>query len=77
VAKDGAVFHVTGPEIKKWVAMTNFGSRDALERFYKILQRMGVIQTLKKKGVKEGDVIFCEDSELIFESEQLGARHEI
>ncbi len=77
VAKDGDAFRVTGPEIQKWVAMTNFSSRDALERFYKILQRMGVIQALKKKGVREGSVIYCEGEELIFESEQLGARHEV
>lgn len=75
IEKDGDVFYVTGNEIKKWVAMTNFGSRDALERFQKILQRMGVLKELKKLGVREGDNIFCEDQELIFESGNLGDDH--
>jgi GTP-binding protein len=76
IEREGDIFRVTGPEIKKWVAMTNFGNADALERFYKILQRMGVISALKKNGVQEGNVVYCDDAELFFESEQLGARNE-
>lgn len=72
IQKEGDAFYITGKEIKKWVAMTNFGSHDALERFQKILQRMGVIKELKKLGVREGDTIFCGDQELLFESENLG-----
>jgi Obg family GTPase CgtA-like protein len=74
VEKEGNSYHVTGPEIQKWVAMTNFSSRDALERFYKILKRMGVVAELKKRGIQEGDLVYCEEMELLFESEQLGAR---
>ena len=74
IEKEGDSYHVIGPEIRKWVAMTNFSSRDALERFYKILQRMGVVAELKKQGIQEGDLVYCEKMELLFESEQLGAR---
>ncbi len=77
VKKDGKAFYVTGTEIKKWVAMTNFENRDALERFQKILQRMGVVQALKKQGVREGDTVFCDVQELTFESEELSAYHDI
>ena len=76
IQKEENAFYVTGKEIKKWVAMTNFGSRDALERFEKILQRMGVVKELKKMGVREGDTVFCEDQELAFESEGLGENHD-
>ncbi len=72
IRKESGVFHVTGREINKWVAMTNFGSRDSLERFQKILQRMGIVKELKKMGVREGDTIFCDEQELVFESENLG-----
>jgi len=68
-------FRVTGAEIRKWVAMTNFSNPDAAERFHKILKRMGVLKGLKKKGVRDGDTIFCEEEEMIYESDQLGARH--
>lgn len=76
VEKVEDAFQVTGPEIKKWVAMTNFSSNDALERFQKILQRMGVIKELKRLGIKEGNVVYFEGQELLFESENLGTRHE-
>ena len=76
VEKNGDLFLVTGPEIKKWVAMTNFSNDDALERFLRILQRMGVITALKKKGIKEGARVFCDDIELFFEGERLGTRNE-
>ena len=67
IEKDGNIYRVTGPEITKWVAMTNFDNPDAVERFYKILQRMGVIRELKKRGVKQGDSVFCDDEEMAFE----------
>lgn len=69
-------FHVTGPEIKKWVAMTHFESRDALERFHKILRRMGVIKELRRQGAREGDTVFCEDQELLYEPDVLDNGHE-
>jgi len=72
VEKHEGFFSVSGPEIKKWVAMTNFGNHDAAERFYRILKRMGVVRELKKLDVHEGDKIMCEDLELTFEEEKLG-----
>jgi GTPase len=64
---------VTGNEIEKWVAMTNFDNPDALVRFQKILSRMGLIKELKKMGICEGDVIFLDKKELVFESDHLEA----
>jgi len=76
VKKDDKLFYVTGTEIKKWVAMTNFGSRDALERFQKIMQRMGVVRELKNQGVSEGDTVVCDGQELTFRSEELGVEND-
>jgi GTPase len=72
IEKKGEAYHVIGPEITKWVSMTNFDNIDATERFYKILKRMGVIKELKKHGVKNGDTIFCHGEEMTYESERLG-----
>src|SRR5581483_8499042 len=77
IVKEDTVFHVTGGEIKKWVAMTNFASRDALERFQKILTRMGVVKELKKKGAKDGDVVFFDGQEMLFESGELSVDYEV
>lgn len=67
IEREQDTYRVTGPEITKWVAMTNFDNPDAVERFYRILQRMGVIRELKKRGVKEGDTVLCDDEEMRFE----------
>ena len=75
VGKDGNTFFVTGAEIQKWTAMTDFGSRDARERFQKILQRMGVLQELKKLGIREGDTVFCADEELVFSEDSVGRQN--
>ena len=64
-----------GEEIEKWVAMTNFDNPDALERFYKILERMGVLRELKKMGIAEGDTVFCGEEEMTFTNDNLGAPH--
>ncbi len=73
VDKHEGFYMVSGPEIKKWVAMTNFDNHDATERFYRILKRMGVIKELKKLGAAEGDKVICEDLELTYEEESLGS----
>ncbi|MGH7739459.1 MAG: GTPase ObgE, partial [bacterium] len=70
------VFYVSGAEIEKWVAMTNFHTRDAVERFRKILFRMGVLRQLKKSGVKEGDRVFFAEQELIYTSKNVGVHDE-
>lgn len=72
IQKADNTFRVTGSEIKKWVAMTNFDNPAALERFQKILRRMGVLKELKKMGIQDGVPVFCESEEMIFSDEQLG-----
>jgi len=69
--KESDGFYVSGKEIDKWNAMTRFESRDALERFQKILKRLGVITELKRLGAKTGDTVFLGDKELIYESDRL------
>jgi Obg family GTPase CgtA-like protein len=52
--------------------MTRFEVRDSLERFHKILGKMGVLRELRKQGAKEGDTVFLEDRELIFDGDRKG-----
>jgi len=73
IEKEEDGFHITGPEIQKWVAMTNFDSPQAVERFYKIMGRMGVLKKLKKMGITEGETVFCETEEMTFTSNIRGA----
>ncbi len=64
--QDG-LFEVDGPEIRKWVAMTDFRNLRAVERFHLILGRMGVLAALKKRGLKAGDKVRCGEQELHWE----------
>jgi GTP-binding protein len=64
-------YHVSGREVEKWVTMTRFESRDSLERFQKILKRLGVTKELHRLGAKPGETIFLGDKELIFEPDHL------
>lgn len=70
VEKREGAFHVTGAEITKWVAMTRFEFRDSLERFHKILGKMGVLKELKRQGAKEGDIVYFDDHEMIYEGRE-------
>lgn len=62
--------HVDGAEVRKWVAMTDLDSRDALERLHNILVRMGVMRELKRRGVREGDTVHCAGVEMVYHEER-------
>jgi GTP-binding protein len=76
IKKEGDMFFVSGSEVEKWVAMTNFNTRDAFERFQKIMKRMGVVRELKKLGAKEGDMLYFGDRALVYSSNGLEADDE-
>lgn len=56
VKKDG-VFEVHGAEIEKHVAMTDLENEEAVRRLQRIFARIGVEQSLRKKGARTGDTI--------------------
>ncbi|MGR6835383.1 GTPase ObgE [Syntrophomonas erecta] len=51
------VYEVKGKRIEKLVAMTNFGTEDGVRRFQHIVQKMGLEEALRKKGIKPGDTV--------------------
>ena len=44
----------TGLKIEKIVTMTNWDYYEAIERFQRVLDAMGINEALKRKGAKEG-----------------------
>jgi len=51
----GRVFVVqTGAKIEKIVTMTNWDYYEAIDRFQRVLDAMGINEALKRKGAKEG-----------------------
>ncbi|MBN1202432.1 MAG: GTPase ObgE [Anaerolineae bacterium] len=65
VTKEGAgVFRVSGKRIERAVAMTYWDYDQAVTRFQRILESMGVTAALEDAGVKPGDTVFIGDMEL-------------
>ncbi|MGE5418146.1 MAG: GTPase ObgE [Acidobacteriota bacterium] len=59
------VYEVSGERIEKLVAMTDLSNDEALARFQRTIQFMGLDSALKSRGVKVGDLVRI--SELEFE----------
>jgi len=61
INKKGNIYEVTGAEIERIVAMTNFNNEEAISYFQKIIKKMGLEKALIKKGIKEGDQVKIKD----------------
>lgn len=57
-------WRVTGPRIKQLAAQTYWDNDEAVMRAYRILEKIGVHEALRKAGVEPGDTVFLEDVEL-------------
>jgi GTP-binding protein len=55
---------VKGKRIERAAAMTNWDYYEAILRFQRILDAMGISDALRKAGVKEGDMVFVGDVDL-------------
>jgi GTP-binding protein len=60
---DGS-FRVAGRRIERAVAMTYWDYDQAVTRFQRILESMGITAALEEAGVKSGDTVFIGDMEL-------------
>ncbi len=63
IANVNGVFEVRGKRIEKLMAMTNFNTDEGLQRFQKIIEKMGLEEALREKGVKAGDTVRIADLE--------------
>ncbi len=57
ITKKENVYEVSGEEIERIVAMTDFGNKEAIDNFQKIIKKIGLEKSLIKKGIKEGDQV--------------------
>lgn len=60
-------FSVTGRKIERTLAMTDFSSDDAADRFQRILEASGISDRLEELGVEPGDTVHIGDAELIWD----------
>ncbi|MCB9453645.1 MAG: GTPase ObgE [Anaerolineaceae bacterium] len=65
IEKEGeGVFRVSGKRIERAAQMTYWDYEDAVLRFQRILETLGVSAALEKAGVQVGDTVFIGDFEL-------------
>lgn len=64
ITQEGDAWRVRGPEIERVVAMTNWEYDEAVMRFQRILEAMGISAALEKAGVEVGDTVRIGDIEL-------------
>lgn len=57
------VFEVSGERLEKLVAMTDLNNDQALERFQHIIDRMGLEEALRQRGIRPGDLVRIKDFE--------------
>lgn len=56
VREDGA-WRVRGAKVERLAAMTNWDLDEAVQRFHRIITRMGVTMALREAGVQIGDTV--------------------
>ena len=61
---DDGSFIVKGKRIERAAAMTYWDYDEAIQRFQKILEALGITAALKKAGVQVGDTVFIGEHEL-------------
>ncbi|NLU50325.1 MAG: Obg family GTPase CgtA [Syntrophomonadaceae bacterium] len=57
------MFEVSGERLEKLVAMTDLNNDQALERFQHIIDRMGLEEALRQRGIRPGDLVRIKDFE--------------
>lgn len=56
-----ATWVITGSNLEKQFEMTNFDHEESIRRFTRQLRKMGVDETLRKRGAKDGDLVRIKD----------------
>ncbi|MEA3459457.1 MAG: GTPase ObgE [Chloroflexota bacterium] len=64
ITRENGAWRVRGARVERIAAMTNWGLEEAVLRFQRITEAMGIKDALKEAGVRAGDTIYIGDVEL-------------
>lgn len=64
IAHETDGWHVTGQAIERAASLTYWNSDEAIRRFQRILETLGIDDALRKAGVEQGDTVFIGKLEL-------------
>ncbi len=71
IEREGDGWRVRGEVIERVAARTRWGLEEAVQRFQRTLERLGITQALEEAGVREGDTVYIGDVELEWREEGL------
>jgi len=57
ITREGEVFLIQGERVERLASMTDFANNEALGRFERILDKLGVDRALRDLGIQEGDTV--------------------
>lgn len=64
ITRADGIFYVSGAGIERAAAMTYWDYEEAVARFQKTLETLGVAQALEEAGIQDGDTVFVGEHEL-------------
>jgi GTP-binding protein len=67
VEREGDGWRVRGTRIERLAAVTVWNLEEAVRRFQRTLERMGIAEALKEAGVQPGDTVHIGERELVWE----------
>jgi GTP-binding protein len=69
VQREGDGWRVRGVRVERMAAMTVWNLDEAVRRFQRALERMGIAAALEEAGVQPGDTVRIGERELVWEEE--------
>lgn len=67
IEREGDAWRVRGTQVERLAATTVWNLDEAVQRFQRALERMGVTAALEAAGIRPGDVVRIGDRELVWE----------
>jgi GTP-binding protein len=67
VEREEDSWRVRGKRVERLAAMTPLALDEAVERFHRGLEAMGVLDALREAGVRSGDTVYIGEAELVWE----------
>ena len=67
IERDDGGWWVRGVRVERLAAMTVWNLDEAVRRFQRTLERMGIVKALEEAGVQPGDTVRIGEAELVWE----------
>jgi len=64
INREDGVFYISGAGIERAAAMTYWDYEEAVARFQKTLEALGIAEALEEAGIQDGDTVFVGEYEL-------------